>query len=597
MQKMGKVVGIDLGTTFSLVAAMENGEPVIIPIAEGGRLLPSIVAMTNTKERLIGGLARRQAVFNVENTIYSIKRLMGCKYNDPSVQKAMKRLPYKIGEAPNGDVWVTISAKDCSPQEISAMILYKLKLDAEAYLGEEITDAIITVPAYFNDAQRQATKDAGAIAGLNVLHIISEPTAAALAYGMHRHKGDQMTVAVYDLGGGTFDISILEINTRTFRVRSTSGDVHLGGDDFDDRIVDWICSEFQRENGIALGQDKMALQRIRDAAQSAKHELSAIEQTEINLPYITSDETGPKHLVMSFSRDQLESLISDLIKKTVDYCRRALDDAGLSISEINEVLIVGGSSRIPKVQEEVERLFGQEPRKGIDPDEAIVIGAAIHASMLTGDVEDVSFLDVTPLTLGIRTVGDVATPIIPRNTTIPTCKSRTFSTASDFQRSMDIQVYQGESRICNDNKMLGCFTIVNLPPAPAGVVKVDVTFNIDADGILNVHARNNGTGDENEITISITSGLEEEEIEQISQEFKIRNNAEALVCQVKKILTDLEGRVTAELKEEVEDKVDSVKAALKGQDVPLISNTMQNLYKTLETVKVETDQEEAAASS
>ncbi|MFC2009365.1 molecular chaperone DnaK [Chloroflexota bacterium] len=594
---MGKVVGIDLGTTFSLVATMENGEPVIIPIAEGGSVVPSIVAMTNTKERLIGGLARRQAVFNVENTIYSIKRLMGCKYSDPSVQKAMKRLPYKIREAHNGDAWVTISGKECSPQEISAMILYKLKLDAEAYLGEEITDAIITVPAYFNDAQRQATKDAGAIAGLNVLHIISEPTAAALAYGMHKHKGEQMTVAVYDLGGGTFDISILEINTRTFRVRSTSGDVHLGGDDFDDRIVDWICSEFQRENGIDLGQDKMALQRIRDASQSAKHELSAIEQTEINLPYITSDETGPKHLVISFRRDQLESLISDLIKKTVDYCRRALDDAGLSISEIDEVLIVGGSSRIPRVQEEVERFFSQEPRKGIDPDEAIVIGAAIHASMLIGDVEDVSFLDVTPLTLGIRTVGDVATPIIPRNTPIPTCKTRTFSTASDFQRSMDIQVYQGESRIFDDNKMLGCFTIVNLPPASAGVVKVDVTFNIDADGILNVHAQNNGTGDENEITISITSGLKEEEIEQISQEFKIRNNAEALVCQVKKTLPDLEGRVTDELKEELEDKVDSVKAALKGQDVPLISNAMKDLCETLETVKIKTNQEEATTSS
>ena len=526
---MGKVVGIDLGTTFSLVAAMENGEPVIIPIAEGGRLLPSVVAMTKTKERLIGGLAKRQAVYNAEDTIYSIKRLMGCKYADPSARIAMKRLPYKIGEAPNGDVRVTMGGKEYSPQEISAMILYKLKLDAEAYLGEEVTDAIITVPAYFNDAQRQATKDAGAIAGLNVLHIISEPTAAALAYGLHKYKGGENTIAVYDLGGGTFDISVLEINSGTFRVRSTSGDVHLGGDDFDDRIVDWVCSEFRRENGIALEQDKMAMQRIRDAAQNAKHDLSAIEQTEINLPYITSDKTGPKHLIISLTRTQLESLVIDLIKKSLDHCRRALDDVDLSASQIDEVLLVGGSSRMPRVQEEVERFFGQEPHKGIDPDEAIVMGAAIHAGMITGKVRDVSFLDVTPLTLGIRTVGDAATPVIRRNTTVPANETRTFATSSDFQRSMDILVYQGENPIFSENKMLGSFNIGSLNPAPAGVVKIDVTFNIDADGILNVLARNKENGDKKEITISVSSGLSEEEVAQISQEFETRNSAEALL--------------------------------------------------------------------
>lgn len=594
---MGKVVGIDLGTTFSLIGTIENGEPVIIPIAEGGRLCPSIVAMTKTEERLVGGLAKRQAVFNVENTIYSIKRLMGCKYDDPSVRIAMKRLPYKIGEATNGDVRVTMSGREYSPPEISAMILHKLKLDAEAYLGEKVTDVIITVPAYFNGAQRQATKAAGTIAGLNVLHIISEPTAAALAYGLHKHKDDEMTIAVYDLGGGTFDISILEINRETFRVRSTSGDVHLGGDDFDDRIVDWICSEFRRENGINLGQDKIALQRIRDAAQNAKHELSAIEQTEINLPYIISDDSGPKHLVVSITRTQLESLVSDLIKRTLDYCRRALDDVDLSTSQIDEVLLSGGSSRMPKVQEEVGRFFGQEPRKGIDPDEAVVMGAAIHAGMITGEVQDISFVDVTPLTLGIRTIGNAATPIIPRNTTIPVSKTRRFSTASDFQRSMDIKVYQGESTIFDENKMLGCFTLVNLTPAPAGAVKIDVTFDMDSDGILNVLARNKGTGDEQEMNINLSSGLSEEDVAQISQEFEIRNSAEALVHQAKMTMQDLEGKITAELRQEIEDKANSVKSALKGQDVHLIHNTMQDLYKTVETVNVETNQEEATTSS
>ncbi len=593
---MGKVVGIDLGTTLSLVATMENAEPVIIPIAEGGRLLPSVVAMTKTKERLIGGLAKRQAVFNPEDTIYSIKRLMGCKYRDPSVKIAMKRLPYNIAETPNGDVQVTMGGKGYSPQELSAMVLYRLKLDAEAYIGEEVTDAIITVPAYFNDAQRQATKDAGAIAGLNVLHIISEPTAAALAYGIHKYKGNRMTIAVYDLGGGTFDISILEIKEGTFCVKSTSGDVHLGGDDFDDRIVDWICNEFRRENGIALGQDKMAMQRIRDAAQNAKHELSAVEQTEINLPYVTSDDNGPKHLIISLTRAHFESLISDLIKKSLDHCRRALDDAGLATSQIDEVLIVGGSSRIPRVQEEVERFFGREPRKGMDPDEAIVIGAAVHAGMLTGKVRDVSFQDVTPLTLGMRTVGNIATFIIPRNTPVPVSKTRTFSTASDFQRSMDIQVYQGESPIFNENRMLGCFTLINLPPAPAGTVKIDVTFSIDGDGILSVLARNKDTGDEQEMTINVSSGLSEEDVAQISQEFETRNSAEALVSQVKKAMQDLEGRIDDELKQEIEDKVKSVKSALQGHDVSLVHSTMQDLSKILETAKLVMNQEEETTS-
>jgi len=594
---MGRVVGIDLGTTFSLVATMENSDIVIIPIAEGGRLLPSVVAMTKTKERLIGGLAKRQAVFNAEDTIYSIKRLMGCKYRDPSVQIATKRLPYKVVETPNGDVHVKMGGKEYSPQEISATILHRLKLDAQAYIGEAVTDAIITVPAYFNDAQRQATKDAGVIAGLNVLHIISEPTAAALAYGMNKYKGDKMTIAVYDLGGGTFDISILEINKGTFCVKSTSGDVHLGGDDFDDRIVDWICNEFRREHGISPVQDKMAMQRIRDAAQNAKHELSAIEKTEINMPYVTTDESGPKHLAISLTRDKMESLIADLINKSLDHCHRALEDAGMDNAHIDEVLLVGGSSRIPMVQEEVERFFGREPRKGIDPDEAIVIGAAVHAGMLTGKIQDVTFRDVTPLTLGMRTVGNKATCIIPRNTPIPVSNTRTFTTSADFQRSMDIEVYQGESLFFDENKMLGCFTLVNLPPAPAGETKIDVTFNINGNGILSVLALNKDTGNKQEMTISVSSGLSEEDVAQISHEFETYNSAETLVSQVKKLMQDLDGKLSDELKQEIENKIKSVKSALQGHDISIVQTDMQDLSKLLHVMGTLMNQDEENSSS
>jgi len=592
---MGKAVGIDLGTTFSLVAAVEGGEPVVFPTAEGGRLLPSVVAITKTGERAVGWLAKRQAMLNLENTVYSIKRLMGCQFNDPSVKSAMKRLPYKITEAANGDAWVVMRGKEYSPAEVSAMILYRLKSDAEAYLGEKITDAVITVPAYFNDSQRQATKDAGTIAGINVLRIINEPTAASLAYGIHKEEG--MTVAVYDFGGGTFDISIMEVGIDNFRVKATNGDTHLGGDDIDDRVVDWICEEFRQQNGVDLRHDSVALQRVREAAEKAKHDLSTLEQTEINLPYIINSESSPTHLVLSMTRKKLESLVSDLISKTFDCCRQALSDAELKPAQINEVILVGGSTRIPRVQEEVSRFFGKEPRRGIDPDEAIALGAATYAGMLTGQLKGISLMDVTPLTLGMRTVGGEATPIIKRNTVVPIRKGQIFTTVSDFQHLMDINVYQGESRKFDDNRMLGSFTFHGIPEAPAGKAKIEVNFGIDIDGILDVSARDMTTGKLQAMTITASGGLSKEEVERMALEFKTRNNAELLVYKAKKILQNSEDKIANELVQEIEGKVAILKSALDGENMSIINDTMRILSETLEAVDADELLQEALTLS
>ncbi|RLC59088.1 MAG: molecular chaperone DnaK, partial [Chloroflexi bacterium] len=484
---MAKAVGIDLGTTLSVVAVMEGGEPKIIPSAEGGNLIPSVVAISKTGERLVGEIAKRQAVVNPDNTIFSVKRLIGRKFSDALVQEDMKRLPYKITKAPNDDCRVVMGDKDYSPQEISAMILQKLKTDAEAYLGEKVTDAVVTVPAYFNDSQRQATKDAGSIAGLNVLRIINEPTASALAYGMDKKKDE--TIAVYDLGGGTFDISILDIGEGTFQVKSTNGDTHLGGDDIDQRVMDWICDEFKKEQGIDLSQDKMALQRLKDAAEKAKRELSSVVQTEINLPFITANASGPKHLTMTLSRAKLEQLSADLIERSLGPCRQAVADAGLQAGQVNNVILVGGQTRMPKVQDTLRQFFSREPVKGVNPDEAVALGAAIQAGVLKGEVGEILLLDVTPLTLGIETLGGVATPLIPRNTTIPTSKSQIFSTAADNQPSVEIHVLQGERPMSTDNRTLGRFMLDGILPSPRGMPQVEVTFDIDANGILNVSAQ------------------------------------------------------------------------------------------------------------
>jgi len=500
---MAKVIGIDLGTTFSAVAVMEGGEPVVIANAEGGRTTPSVVAISKTGERLVGQVARRQAITNSDNTIFSIKRLMGRKFEEPSVEYDKKLLPYKIVKAANADANVKMGDKDYSPPEISAMILQKLKTDAEAYLGETVTEAVITVPAYFNDSQRQATKDAGKIAGLEVLRIINEPTAASLAYGLDKKKDE--TIAVYDLGGGTFDISILELGEGTFQVKSTNGDTHLGGDDFDQRIMDWVCDEYKREQGIDLRQDKMALQRLKEAAEKAKSELSTVQQTEINLPFITADASGPKHLNIPFTRAKLEQLVMELVEKTLVPCKQALTDAEKNSAQIDEVVMVGGQTRMPLVQEKVKQFFGKEPHKGVNPDEVVAIGAAIQGGVLTGDVKDVLLLDVTPLTLGIETLGNVATPLITRNTTIPTSKSQIFSTAADNQPSVEIHVVQGERPMAADNRSLGRFMLDGILPAPRGLPQIEVSFDIDANGILSVKAHDKGTGKEQKITITASS--------------------------------------------------------------------------------------------
>ena len=586
---MGRAIGIDLGTTLSVVAVMEGGEPKIIPSAEGGNLVPSVEAISKNGERLVGEIAKRQSIVNPENTIFSIKRLIGRKLQDPAVQFDLKRLPYKIIAAPNGDCRILMGGKEYSPQELSAMILQKLKADAEAYLGEKVTDAVITVPAYFNDSQRQATKDAGTIAGLNVLRIINEPTASSLAYGMDK-TGDR-TIAVYDLGGGTFDISILDIGDGTFQVKATNGDTHLGGDDIDQRIMDWVCDEFRKESGIDLRQDRMALQRIKDAAEKAKKELSTVTQTDINLPFITADASGPKHLNTTLSRAKLEQLVGDLIERTLEPVRQAMNDAGIAPSQVNDIVLVGGQTRMPKVQEVIRQYFGKEAVKGVNPDEAVGLGAAIQAGVLKGEVGEVLLLDVTPLTLGIETLGGVATSLIPRNTTIPTEKSQIFSTATDSQSSVEIHVIQGERPMAGDNRTLGRFMLDGILPAPRGVPQVEVTFEIDANGILNVSARDKGTGKEQKITITASSGLNKNEVDKMrkdaesyasedaqrKEEAEARNAADSMAYTAEKTLREHADKLPEDVKQEIESKTAAVRSALGGQDVAAIKSAMQEL--------------------
>ncbi len=575
---MGKVIGIDLGTTNSCVAVMEGNEPKVIVNSEGNRTTPSIVAFTDKDEKLVGQLAKRQGVTNPENTIFAVKRLIGRKYDDPQVQKAIKLSPYKIVKASNGDAWVQIRGKDYSPQQISAFILQKMKQTAEEYLGEEVTDAVITVPAYFNDSQRQATKDAGKIAGLNVLRIINEPTAASLAYGLDKKKDEK--IAVFDLGGGTFDVSILEIGEGVFEVKSTNGDTFLGGEDFDQALIDYIADEFKKDNGIDLRSDKMALQRLKEAAEKAKHELSTVMETEINLPFITADSSGPKHLQMKITRAKFESLVEDLLKRLEEPCLNALKDAGLGANDINEVLLVGGMTRMPAVQNKVKEIFGKEPHKGINPDEVVAIGAAIQGAVLKGDVKDVLLLDVTPLSLGIETLGGVFTKIIERNTTIPVKKSQIFTTAADNQTSVGIHVLQGEREMAKDNKTLGQFELIGIPPAPRGVPQIEVTFDIDANGIVHVSAKDKATGKEQSIRITASSGLTEEEIEKMVKEaemhaeedkkkkelIEIKNQADTLVYTTEKTLKDVGDKISADDKKKIEDALEKLKKIKDSSD-------------------------------
>ena len=592
---MGKIIGIDLGTTNSVGAVMIGGEPVVIPTAEGERLLPSVVAVNKNHERLVGRPARNQAVVNPENTIFSIKRFMGRKFDDPEVQRALSRVPYKVTKAPNGDVRVVLDGKEYSPPEISAMILAKLKADAEAYLGEPVTQAVITVPAYFNDAQRNATKDAGRIAGLEVLRIINEPTASSLAYGLDKKKNE--VIAVYDLGGGTFDISVLDVGEGVFEVKSTSGDTFLGGDDFDQRIMDYLIEEFKKANdGLDLRRDRQALQRLREAAEKAKIELSSMAQTEINLPYITADANGPKHLVMTLTRARLEQLTGDLITKTLDPVRRALSDAGLKAGEIAEAVMVGGMTRMPAVVEAVRREFGKEPHKGVNPDEVVAIGAAIQAGVLGGEVRGVVLVDVTPLTLSVETLGGVATPIVERNTNIPIRKSQIFSTASDGQTQVEIHVLQGERPMAADNKSLGRFILDGIPAARRGIPQIEVTFEIDANGILEVSAKDKATSRSQHITITASSGLSKDEVEKMRQEaernaendrarrelIEARNYADSVAYTAENTLKDAGDKAPADLKKQVEEKVQAVRSVMTGEDSEAIRRVANELGELIQ---------------
>jgi molecular chaperone DnaK len=600
---MAKIIGIDLGTTNSVGAVMEGGEPVVIPTAEGERLVPSVVAVNKNAERLVGRPARNQAVVNPENTIYSIKRFMGRKYDDEETGKALEVVPYKIDKAANGGIEVELGGKRYSPPEISAMILAKIKADAEAYLGEPVSQAVITVPAYFNDAQRNATKDAGKIAGLEVLRIINEPTASSLAYGLDKKKNE--VIAVYDLGGGTFDISILDVGDGVFQVRSTSGDTFLGGDDFDQRIINHLADEFKKGQGIDLRQDRQSLQRLKEASEKAKIELSTLQQTEINLPYVTADASGPKHLVTTLTRAKLEQLTGDLIERTLGPVRQALKDADLKPSDINEIVLVGGMTRMPAVQEAVRKLFGKEPHKGVNPDEVVAVGAAIQAGVLGGDVKDILLLDVTPLTLSIETLGGVATSLIERNTTIPTRKGQIFSTAAENQNQVEVNVLQGERPMAVDNKSLGRFILDGIPPAPRGVPQIEVTFDIDANGILNVTAADKATGRSQHITITASSGLSDQEVEKMRKDaeahaeedrkrkelVEARNTADSAAYTAEKTLKDLGDKVSAERKKEVEDAVAKVRAALNTEDAQQMKSTTEALMEIVQRLGAEAYQQ------
>ncbi|NLL90499.1 MAG: molecular chaperone DnaK [Dehalococcoidales bacterium] len=596
---MAKAIGIDLGTTFSEVAVMQGGEPVVIPSSEGGNTVPSFVAISKSGERLVGQIAKRQAIINPENTVYSIKRFMGRKWGEPAgreltVEEDAERKTYKVVKGSNNEIRVVMGGQEYTPPEISAMILQKLKADAEAYLGEKVTDAVITVPAYFNDAQRQATKDAGKIAGLNVLRIINEPTAASLAYGLDKKKDE--TIAVYDLGGGTFDVSILEIGDGTFQVKSTNGDTHLGGDDFDQRIMDWLIGEFKKDQGIDLSGDKTALQRLKEAAEKVKIELSTVQKAEVNLPFITADSSGPKHMNITLTRAKLEQLVMDLVEKTLTPCKQAMADAGKTNAQIDEVVLVGGQTRMPLVQEKVKQFFGKEPNKGVNPDEVVAIGAAIQAGVLKGEVKDVLLLDVTPLTLGIETLGGVATPLINRNTTIPTSKTQVFSTAGDNQPSVEIHVLQGERPMANDNRTLGRFILDGILPAPRGVPQIEVSFDIDANGILSVKAKDKGTGKEQKITITASSGLSKEDIEKMQreaeahasedakrkEEVEAKNSADSMAYNAEKMLNDNKDKIPEEIKKDIESKIAAVRSALQGSDVENIKQKTQELSEAMQ---------------
>jgi molecular chaperone DnaK len=591
---MAKIIGIDLGTTNSVAAVMEGGEPTVIPSAEGGRLFPSIVAVNpKNGERLVGQVAKRQAVINPTNTIFSVKRFMGRKFDDAQVEQAKKYVPYEVKKAPNGDVRVVMNERDYSPPEISAMILQKIKTDAEAFLGQPVTQAVITVPAYFNDSQRQATKDAGKIAGLEVMRIVNEPTASSLAYGLGSDKDE--IIAVYDLGGGTFDISILEVGDGVFEVKSTNGDTFLGGDDFDLKIIDWAAEQFKMDQGIDLRDDRQALQRLREAAEKAKIELSTTMQTELNLPYITADATGPKHLNMTLTRAKFEQLTEDLVRRSMEPCRQALKDAGLSLNEITQIVLVGGMTRMPAIQEAVKKFFGKEPHKGVNPDEVVGIGAAIQAGVLGGDVKDVLLLDVTPLTLSIETLGGVATPLIERNTTIPTKKSQIFSTAADSQTQVEIHVTQGERPMSADNKSLGKFILDGIPPAPRGVPQIEVTFDINADGILNVTAKDKATGREQAMQILPSSGLSDNEIDQMVKDaeahaaedekrrdsVETRNQADSSVYAAEKFLADNGDKIPEASKAAIQTQIDATKSALEGGDLESMKSASSQLQAAL----------------